>query len=68
MWRESFVIMGLSAVENLLSLRCINQLIKVTSGEVIIDGQDITKVSNKELIEIRRKKNGHGISKVCLIT
>ena len=37
-------------------LRCINRLIKPTSGEVIINGTDISKVSDKELLQIRRKE------------
>lgn len=64
---ESFVIMGLSGSGKSTLLRCINQLIKVTSGEVIIDGQDITKVSNKELIEIRRKKMGMVFQRFALL-
>ena len=37
-------------------LRCINRLIRPTSGEVIINGTDIAKVSDKELLQIRRKE------------
>ncbi|NLB87720.1 MAG: glycine betaine/L-proline ABC transporter ATP-binding protein [Syntrophomonadaceae bacterium] len=64
---ESFVIMGLSGSGKSTLLRCINQLIKVTSGEVLIDGQDITKMSNRELIEIRRKKMGMVFQKFALL-
>lgn len=64
---ESFVIMGLSGSGKSTLLRCINQLIKVTSGEVLIDGQDITKMNNKELIETRRKKMGMVFQRFALL-
>ena len=53
---EIFVIMGLSGSGKSTLLRCINRLIKPTSGEVIINGTDISKVSDKELLQIRRKE------------
>ena len=53
---EIFVIMGLSGSGKSTLLRCINRLIKPTSGEVVINGTDIAKVSNKELLQIRRKE------------
>ena len=53
---EIFVIMGLSGSGKSTLWRCINRLIKPTSGEVIINGTDISKVSDKELLQIRRKE------------
>lgn len=53
---EIFVIMGLSGSGKSTLLRCINRLIKPTSGEVIINGRDISKVTDKELLSIRRKE------------
>ena len=53
---EMFVIMGLSGSGKSTLLRCINRLIRPTSGEVIINGTDIAKVSDKELLQIRRKE------------
>ena len=44
---EIFVIMGLSGSGKSTLLRCINRLIKPTSGEVVINGTDIAKVSDK---------------------
>lgn len=44
---EIFVIMGLSGSGKSTLLRCINRLIRPTSGEVIINGTDIAKVSDK---------------------
>lgn len=53
---EIFVIMGLSGSGKSTLLRCLNRLIQPTSGEIIINGTDISKVSSKELLEIRRKE------------
>ncbi len=64
---ESFVIMGLSGSGKSTLLRCINRLIDITSGQVLIDGVDISKVSGKELIEIRRKKMGMVFQRFALL-
>lgn len=53
---EIFVIMGLSGSGKSTLLRCINRLIKPTTGEVLINGKDIAKVSDKALLEVRRKE------------
>lgn len=53
---EIFVIMGLSGSGKSTLLRCINRLINPTSGEIIINGIDISKASDKELLQIRRKE------------
>ena len=53
---EFFVIMGLSGSGKSTLLRCINRLIRPTYGEVLIDGKNITRLKDKELLEIRRKK------------
>lgn len=53
---EMFVIMGLSGSGKSTLIRCINRLIEPTAGEIIIDGQNITKVNMSELREVRRKK------------
>lgn len=55
---EIFVIMGLSGSGKSTLLRCINRLIEPTSGEIIIDQKDITKLDKKELRELRRRKFG----------
>jgi glycine betaine/proline transport system ATP-binding protein len=64
---ESFVIMGLSGSGKSTLLRCINQLIKPTAGHVYLDGQDLTKISSQELIEIRRKKMGMVFQRFALL-
>ncbi len=52
---EIFVIMGLSGSGKSTMVRMLNRLIEPTSGGVLIDGQDITKMSEKELIALRRR-------------
>jgi len=53
---ECFVVMGLSGSGKSTLVRCLTRLIEPTSGEVIIDGKDVTKMSHKELLEQRRRK------------
>lgn len=53
---EIFVIMGLSGSGKSTLVRTLNRLIEPTSGEISIDGQDITKMKKAELREVRRKK------------
>jgi glycine betaine/proline transport system ATP-binding protein len=55
---EFFVIMGLSGSGKSTLIRLVNRLIEPTSGEVMIDGSDIAKMSKQNLIETRRKKLG----------
>lgn len=53
---ETFVIMGLSGSGKSTMVRCLIRLIEPTAGEIVIAGEDITKMSDKELIEFRRSK------------
>ena len=53
---ELFVIMGLSGSGKSTLVRCINRLIKPTSGHVYIDGEDIVHVSERRMREIRLHK------------
>lgn len=53
---ETFVIMGLSGSGKSTMVRCLIRLIDPTSGEIVIAGDDITKMSDKELAEFRRRK------------
>nr|WP_237673276.1 glycine betaine/L-proline ABC transporter ATP-binding protein ProV [Malaciobacter halophilus] len=53
---EIFVIMGLSGSGKSTLVRLLNRLIEPTSGKILIDDIDITNLSDKELINIRREK------------
>jgi len=50
---EIFVIMGLSGSGKSTIVRMLNRLIEPTGGRVLVDGQDITAMSNKELVKFR---------------
>ena len=53
---ECFVVMGLSGSGKSTLVRCISRLIEPTVGEVLIDGQDVTKMGKAELLDLRRRK------------
>lgn len=51
---EVFVIMGLSGSGKSTLIRCLNRLNNPTAGKVFINDHDITRETNKELLETRR--------------
>lgn len=53
---EIFVIMGLSGSGKSTLIRLLNRLIEPTSGNILIDGEDISTLSKEELREVRRHK------------
>ncbi|HAC63177.1 MAG TPA: ABC transporter ATP-binding protein [Cyanothece sp. UBA12306] len=53
---ELLVIMGLSGSGKSTLVRCINRLIKPTSGHIYIDGEDVAHVNEKRMREIRLQK------------
>ncbi len=53
---EIFVIMGLSGSGKSTLVRMLNRLIEPTSGQVLIDGEDIVQMNKEQLINVRRKK------------
>ena len=55
---EIFVIMGLSGSGKSTVVRCVSRLIEPTEGEVVVDGQDLLKLREPELIELRRHRMG----------
>lgn len=55
---EIFIVMGLSGSGKSTLLRCLSRLIEPTYGSVTLDGRDLLKASEAELIEIRRHKMG----------
>lgn len=52
---EIFGIIGLSGAGKSTLVRCINLLEEPTSGEVVIDGQSLTKLPRKELLKLRQQ-------------
>ena len=53
---ETFVVMGLSGSGKSTLVRCLTRLIEPTSGSVIIDDTDVTKISRNSLLDLRRNK------------
>jgi glycine betaine/proline transport system ATP-binding protein len=53
---EVFVVMGLSGSGKSTLVRMLNRLIEPTSGRIVLDGEDITAMGRKELIELRRTR------------
>jgi glycine betaine/proline transport system ATP-binding protein len=53
---EIFVIMGLSGSGKSTLVRMFNRLIEPTSGQVLIDDEDIVKMNKEDLRNVRRKK------------
>lgn len=52
---ELLVIMGLSGSGKSTLIRCLNRLIEPTEGQIFIDDEEITQLSNKALLEMRRQ-------------
>jgi len=55
---EIFVIMGLSGSGKSTLVRCMSRLLDPSFGEIIFQGQDLAKASEREMIELRRHKMG----------
>ncbi|MEO9331845.1 glycine betaine/L-proline ABC transporter ATP-binding protein ProV [Pseudomonas guguanensis] len=55
---EIFVIMGLSGSGKSTMVRLFNRLIEPTSGSIHLNGREITGLSDKDLLEVRRKEMG----------
>lgn len=52
---EIYGVIGLSGAGKSSLVRCINLLERPTSGEIIVDGVDLSKSTNKDLRESRKK-------------
>ena len=50
---DFLIIVGMSGAGKSTLLRTINNLVKPSSGSVIVDGKNVTEASKKELKEIR---------------
>ena len=55
---EIFGIIGYSGAGKSTLVRCINLLERPTSGTVTVDGQELTRMPERELREVRKKKIG----------
>lgn len=55
---ETFVIMGLSGSGKSTLVRCLSGLTPPSAGEVLLEGRDLFKFSEDELIQIRRHQMG----------
>jgi len=53
---ETFVVMGLSGSGKSTLVRCMSRLIEPTAGQVVIQGEDVTAMDEKQLRQLRRQK------------
>lgn len=53
---ETFVVMGLSGSGKSTLIRCLARLTEPTAGQVLLDGEDFTAMSDAQLREVRRQK------------
>ena len=53
---ETFVVMGLSGSGKSTLVRCLIRLIEPTFGEIQVDGEDVLKYGEEQLIQFRRTK------------
>ncbi|MEQ9491317.1 MAG: ATP-binding cassette domain-containing protein [Alphaproteobacteria bacterium] len=53
---EIFVVMGLSGSGKSTLVRCMTRLHQPTAGKLEIDGEDVTALSDRALVELRRRK------------
>lgn len=65
--RRIQVIMGLSGSGKSTLIRHLNRLIEPTSGEVLVDGEDVLAMSDEELREFRRNKMSMVFQKFALL-
>ena len=53
---EIFVVMGLSGSGKSTIIRCLNRLIEPTTGEMMVDDENILAMTPKQLLNLRRTK------------
>lgn len=53
---EIFVIMGLSGSGKSTMVRLLNRLIEPTAGTIELNGKDITRLGDEDLLDVRRKE------------
>lgn len=55
---EMLVVMGLSGSGKSTLVRCLSRLNEITSGEILVEGRNIGKLTEAGLIDLRRRKMG----------
>jgi glycine betaine/proline transport system ATP-binding protein len=53
---EIFVVMGLSGSGKSSLIRCFNRLNNPTSGSILVNGEDVLKMNDEQLRQLRRKE------------
>jgi glycine betaine/proline transport system ATP-binding protein len=53
---ETFVVMGLSGSGKSTLVRCLTRLTDPSAGQVIMAGQDVTQLDDRQLLELRRHR------------
>ena len=53
---ETFVVMGLSGSGKSTLIRCLIRLIEPTGGQILVDGEDVLSLGDRELTQLRRNK------------
>ncbi|NSY40908.1 betaine/proline/choline family ABC transporter ATP-binding protein [Leisingera sp. ANG59] len=64
---EITVVMGLSGSGKSTLIRHINRLIEPTAGEILVDGQDVTALTQTELRDLRRRSMAMVFQKFALL-
>lgn len=64
---EITVVMGLSGSGKSTLIRHLNRLIEPTAGEILVDGEDVTKLSEAELRRLRQHKMAMVFQKFALL-
>ncbi len=64
---EIFVVMGLSGSGKSTILRCLNRLIEPSSGQITIEGTDVTKLGEKSLRKFRQEKTAMVFQQFALL-
>ncbi len=64
---EITVVMGLSGSGKSTLIRHLNRLIDPTAGEILVDGEDVTKLSAAELRRLRQQKMAMVFQKFALL-
>jgi phospholipid/cholesterol/gamma-HCH transport system ATP-binding protein len=52
---ENTVVIGGSGTGKSVLIKCVVGLLRANAGEILIDGEDVTKMDERELVRVRRK-------------